>query len=108
MDLEGLQREADAVVRAFDDGYWPPFENLARLVEEVGELARALGQSAGHKRVKQGEVPAELALEMGDVLFTLAVLANQSGVDLAAAVAASIAKYRRRDLGGPTGAAERR
>ena len=99
MELKALQAEADEVIRSFAEGYWPPLANLARLTEEVGELARALNQASGPKRLKAGEEPADLAIEMGDVLFTLAVLANQSGIDLGASAAAAIAKYRRRDLG---------
>jgi NTP pyrophosphatase (non-canonical NTP hydrolase) len=99
VDLKTLQSEADALIRRFDDGYWPPLANLARLAEEVGELARALSQESGFKRRKAGEAAPDLALEMGDVLFTLAVLANQSGVDLGESAQAVLAKYRMRDLG---------
>jgi NTP pyrophosphatase (non-canonical NTP hydrolase) len=99
MDLNTLQDEADALVRQFSEGYWPPLANLARLTEEVGELARAVNQAHGPKRLKADEVRAEVSLEMGDVLFSLAVLANQSGICLGDAAALALDKYRRRDLG---------
>lgn len=99
MDLRTLQDETDALIGRFDEGYWPPLANLARLTEEVGELARAVSQATGPKRLKAGEAAGDVALEMGDVLFTLAVLANQLDVDLGAAAGAVLFKYRARDLG---------
>jgi len=97
-DLAAWQARVDDLVRRFPEGYWPELANLARLVEETGELARALNQAVGPKRLKAGESRAQIAAEMGDVLFTLAVLANQTGVDLDAALALTLDKYERRDL----------
>lgn len=92
-----MQAEVDAWIGQFKDGYWPPLANLARLVEEVGELARELNARYGPKAKKPTEAPADLALELGDILFVLAALANQLGVDLSSAFAAVLAKYRERD-----------
>lgn len=99
MELKALQAEADAFILRFDEGYWPPLANLARLTEEVGELARAINQASGPKRIKVGEARADVKLEIGDVLFTLAVLANQMDVDLGESARAVLAKYRARELG---------
>lgn len=110
VDLATWQRETDEMIRAMPGGYWPPLANLARLTEEVGELARALNQRAGPKRRKTGESEEDLALEMGDVLFTLAALANQFDVDLGRAAGDVLDKYRRRDGSGarePVSNAER-
>ncbi|MCL6595483.1 MAG: nucleotide pyrophosphohydrolase [Firmicutes bacterium] len=96
MDLGALQRGIDAAVTATADGYWPPLANLARLTEEVGELARAVNQAAGPKHPKPGEAVAEVEAEMGDVLFTLALLANQMGVELAAAADGALRRFRER------------
>ena len=79
--------------------YWPPLGNLARLMEEVGEVARLINDRYGYKPKKTDEPAQELALELGDVLFTLIALANATGVDLDAAFDAVLEKYRRRDLG---------
>jgi NTP pyrophosphatase (non-canonical NTP hydrolase) len=79
--------------------YWPPLGNLARLVEEVGEVARLLNDRHGYKPKKPDEPEQDLALELGDVLFTLIALANSAGVDLDAGFDAVMAKYRRRDSG---------
>jgi NTP pyrophosphatase (non-canonical NTP hydrolase) len=77
--------------------YWPPLANLARLTEEVGEVARAINQSHGPKRIKADEAAAQLAEEMGDALFVLLCLANSTNVDLQAAFDATLEKYRTRD-----------
>ncbi|MEZ4569919.1 MAG: hypothetical protein R2849_06255 [Thermomicrobiales bacterium] len=36
--------------------YWPPLANLARPTEEVGELARAVNQQHGEKKVTSGRI----------------------------------------------------
>ncbi|HEY8742382.1 MAG TPA: nucleotide pyrophosphohydrolase, partial [Chloroflexota bacterium] len=79
--------------------YWPPLGNLARLVEEVGEVARLINDRYGYKPKKPDEPEQELALELGDVLFALIALANATGIDLDAAFDAVLEKYRQRDTG---------
>ncbi|BAS25918.1 nucleotide pyrophosphohydrolase [Limnochorda pilosa] len=96
MHLRRLQEEVARWIEATPQGYWLPLANLARLVEEVGELARALNVQHGAKPLKPGEKPPDLEQEMGDVLFTLLVLANQSGVDLERSLTDTIARYDRR------------
>ena len=78
-------------------GTWPPLANLARLSEEVGELARVLNARFGPKTPKPGEQPGDLGEEIGDIAFVLAVLAGQLHVDLAAAAEQALAKAARRD-----------
>lgn len=97
MDIDELQREVDAYISQFKEGYFPPLVNLARLTEEVGELAREINHRFGPKTKKADEPESELALELGDVLFVLVVLANQLDVDLAEAARATLSKYRTRD-----------
>ena len=81
------------------EAMWPPLANLARLTEEVGELARELNALYGPKRKRADSPQGDLALEMGDVLFVLAALAATAGVDLDAAFRDVMAKYRTRDGG---------
>jgi len=99
MELAEMQAAVDEWVGQFEDGYWPPLANVARLAEEVGELARLLNHLHGPKRKKGIEKEQELALELGDVLFVLAVIANQHGLDLADAFRGTLAKYEERDAG---------
>ncbi len=98
MTLKEVQAEVDAWIGGTKTGYFPPLLQLARLVEELGELARVLAHSEG-KTPKPGEDPGDLEEEIGDVLFVLASLANREGVSLEAAFERAMQKYRRRDRG---------
>jgi len=91
------QRAVDAWVGQFAEGYWPPLANLARLVEEVGELARELNRRSGHKPKKPGEPEQDLALELADILFVVIALANSQQIDLDDAFQRVLEKYRMRD-----------
>ena len=94
MDLAELQRKVDVSIRSFG-GYWGEFELLARLTEELGEVARDLQRQRGMRPRPQ---PSNLFEEVGDLLFTLAAFANLEKIDLARAVERVIEKYRERDL----------
>lgn len=97
MDLNEAQRRVDAWIGQFEEGYWPPLANLARLTEEVGELARLMNHKFGPKTKKPGEPEQDLALELADVLFVLLVIANEQSIDLAEALERTLEKYRARD-----------
>lgn len=97
MELKQVQAETHAWISQFKDGYWPPLANLARLIEEVGELARELNAIHGPKKKKPAEAAGDLALELGDILFVVAAIANQHQIALDDAFRAVLAKYRQRD-----------
>ena len=97
MNLRDAQSRVDAWISQFEEGYWPPLTNLARLIEEVGELAREMNHRFGEKPKKSEEPDQELALEIADVLFVLVVIANQQGIDLGDALEQVLDKYRARD-----------
>ncbi|MCA9739186.1 MAG: nucleotide pyrophosphohydrolase [Gemmatimonadota bacterium] len=97
MDLKEAQERVDAWISQFEEGYWPPLANLARLIEEVGELGRELNHRFGHKPKRADEPEQDLALELADVLFVLITLANSQGIDLSAALEQVLEKYRVRD-----------
>ena len=97
MDLRTVQHEVDEYIGQFEEGYFPPLVNLARLAEEVGELARELNHRFGPKTKKPDEPEGDVALELADILFVVVVLANQLGVDLQEAVDRTLTKYRVRD-----------
>lgn len=96
MELEELQRRVDAWIREYGVRYFGELTNMAILTEEVGELARVMARRFGDQSFKEGERD-NLADEMADVLWVLVCLANQTGVDLTAAVEANFAKKTRRD-----------
>ena len=97
MDLDEAQRRVDEWITSFEEGYWPPLVNMARLMEEVGELAREYNHRFGTKPKKAEEDEADLAEELADVLFVILVLANERGIRLDEALEGVLEKYRRRD-----------
>jgi NTP pyrophosphatase (non-canonical NTP hydrolase) len=97
MDLRDAQEQVDRYISQFKLGYFPPLVNLARLMEEVGELAREMNHAFGPKTKKPEEPEGEIALELGDILFVLVVLSNQMGIDLQEALERTVAKYQVRD-----------
>jgi NTP pyrophosphatase (non-canonical NTP hydrolase) len=97
VSLRDAQGQVDAWISQFEEGYWPPLSNLARLTEEVGELAREMNHRFGHKTKRADEPEQDLAIELADVLFVLLVIANEQGIDLEEALARVLEKYRTRD-----------
>ncbi len=97
MELEEAQERVDGWISRFEEGYWPPLSNLARLMEEVGELARLMNHRFGDKPKKPGEEEQELGMELADILFVLLAIANQQGIDLDDALERTLEKYRVRD-----------
>ena len=71
MSIGDAQRRVDAWVGQFEEGYFHPLTNIARLTEEVGELAREVNHRFGQKTKKPGEPDGDLAMEMADIIFVL-------------------------------------
>jgi len=97
LTLKDAQARVDSWISQFEEGYWPPLTNLARLIEEVGELAREMNHQFGHKTKKADEPDQNLAIELADVLFVLLVIANEQGIELDSALEQVLEKYRVRD-----------
>jgi NTP pyrophosphatase (non-canonical NTP hydrolase) len=97
LTIQDAQARVDSWISQFEEGYWPPLTNLARLIEEVGELAREMNHRFGHKTKKADEPDQDLAMELADVLFVLLVIANEQGIDLDGALEQVLEKYRARD-----------
>jgi NTP pyrophosphatase (non-canonical NTP hydrolase) len=97
MSFREAQNEVDAWISQFKEGYWKPLSNLARLTEEVGELARELNARYGEKPKKSPDEGASVEEEIADVLFVTIALANSLEIDLDAAFARTMEKYRTRD-----------
>jgi NTP pyrophosphatase (non-canonical NTP hydrolase) len=91
------QTTVDRWVSQYKEGYFTPLTNLARLTEEVGEVAREINHQFGQKSKKADEAPGDLAMELGDVLFVVICLANSQRIDLDAAFAAVMRKVTTRD-----------
>jgi NTP pyrophosphatase (non-canonical NTP hydrolase) len=97
MPLADAQRRVHAWISQFEEGYFDPLTNLARLSEEVGELAREVNHRFGQKTKKAGEAEGDLAMEMADILFVLICMANREGIDLDAAFDRMMEKVEVRD-----------
>ncbi len=97
MTLTEAQAAVDAWIRQYGVRYFSELTNLAQLMEEVGELARLISRNYGEQSFKPGDEAGDLADEMADVLFVLLCLANQTGVDLAAALQRNLEKKTHRD-----------
>lgn len=91
------QARVDRWISQFEEGYFHPLTNLARLTEEVGEFAREVNHRFGQKPKKPGEADAELAMEMADILFVLICMANREGIDLDEAFDRMMTKVETRD-----------
>jgi NTP pyrophosphatase (non-canonical NTP hydrolase) len=91
------QGRVDTWISQFQEGYFHPLTNLARLTEEVGELAREINHRFGQKTKKPEEPEGDLAMEIADVLFVLICIANREGIDLDQAFDRVMAKVETRD-----------
>jgi NTP pyrophosphatase (non-canonical NTP hydrolase) len=95
--LTDAQRRVDAWVSQFEEGYFHPLTNLARLAEEVGELAREVNHRFGQKTKKREEPESDLGMELADIMFVLICMANREGIDLQVAFDRMMEKVEARD-----------
>lgn len=97
MSLNESQARVDRWISRFEEGYFHPLTNLARLTEEVGELAREINHRFGEKTKKRDEPEGDLAMELADILFVVICIANREGIDLQQAFDRMMDKVDRRD-----------
>ncbi|HEX6479370.1 MAG TPA: nucleotide pyrophosphohydrolase [Ktedonobacteraceae bacterium] len=96
--LADIQQEIDHLIKEeWHSDYWHPLSSLARLTEEVGELAREINHRYGEKPKKASEGEGNISAELGDILYIVASLANSMGVNLDTAFDEVMKKYRQRD-----------
>lgn len=77
--------------------YFSPLTNMAQLTEEVGEVARIISRTYGEQSFKPSDKGKDLGDELADVLWVVICLANQTGVDLTAALERNFDKKTNRD-----------
>ena len=99
MSFRDAQQAVDRWVSQFEEGYFPPLANVARLAEEVGELAREVNHHFGPKTKKPDEEVGSIPMELADILFVVICLANSQRIDLDDAFAQMMAKVTSRDAG---------
>lgn len=95
--LTEIQKRIDTILQDYEKPYWAPLSNVARLAEEVGEVARIINHRYGDKPKKANESDDDLEDELADVLWTVICLANQEGVNLDNGIERAIDKLIVRD-----------
>ena len=81
MEISQAQKQVDEFIIKHG-GYWEPLSMMARITEELGELARAMNIKHGGKKSKFEGDGRDVEQELADVLFTLLAIANKEGIDL--------------------------
>lgn len=97
LTIKAYQQMIDEWVNSVGVRYFSELTNTAILMEEVGEVARIMARTYGDQSFKAPTPKHDLADELADVLFVVVCLANQTGIDLTAAVEQNLAKKTRRD-----------
>lgn len=80
--LQSMQTEIDEYISQFKVGYFSPLAQMARLTEEVGELAREVNHYYGEKQKKTSEGVKPVSEELADVLVVTLMMANSLEIDL--------------------------
>lgn len=95
--LQELQQQVDQWINQHGVRYFNELTNMAILTEEVGEIARIMARKYGEQSYKISDENADLADEIADVLWVLACIANQTGIDLEDAFQKNLSKKTNRD-----------
>ncbi len=97
MSFRQAQDQVDRWISGYEEGYFSPLAILARLSEEVGELAREINHQHGEKPKRPDEPAGSIAMELADILFVVICLANSHKIDLDQAFEQMMTKVRSRD-----------
>ena len=97
MEIKAYQRNVDDWIKTIGVRYFSELTNMAILAEQVGEVARLISRMYGEQSFKASDKEVDLGDEMADVLFVLICLANQTGIDLTAALQKNLDKKTKRD-----------
>lgn len=97
LTIKQAQKDVDDWIKTIGIRYFSEMTQLAQLTEEVGEVARIMSRTYGDQSFKKSEEEKHLADELADVLFVLICIANQTGIDLEAAIRNNLDKKTKRD-----------
>ena len=98
MNIQQAQADVDQWIKTVGVRYFNELTNLGILMEEVGELSRLMVRKYGEQSFKESDKGKDLGDEMADILWVLICLANQTGVDLTAALQKNFEKKNMRDI----------
>lgn len=99
MSLADYQKRVDDELQQYEKPYWEPLSILARLTEEVGEVARIMNHQYGDKPKKPTEEHELLEDELADVIHAAICIANSQGLQLDPAMDRVLSKLSTRDVG---------
>ena len=97
MTIQQAQADVDNWIKTTGVTYFSELTNLGILMEEVGELSRLMVRKYGDQSFKENESDRLLEDELADVLWVILCLANQTNVDLTAALQKNFQKKSSRD-----------
>ena len=97
MTIKEAQEQVDQWINTTGVRYFSELTNMAILTEEVGEVARIIARQYGDQSFKESDKHTELADELADVFWVVLCLANQTGIDLTAALEKNFDKKNIRD-----------
>ena len=97
MTLQEAQAKIDKWITTTGVRYFNELTNMAILTEEVGEVARLMSRKYGEQSFKESDENKDLGDELADVLWVVMCIANQTGVDLTAALERNFEKKNSRD-----------
>lgn len=97
MTIQEAQEKIDGWIRTVGVRYFSELTNMAILTEEVGEVARIMSRKYGEQSFKDSDRQKDLADELADVMWVLLCIANQTGVDMTAALEKNFEKKNIRD-----------
>jgi len=97
MTIHEAQQSVDIWIKTHGVRYFSELTNMAILTEEVGEMARIIARRYGEQSEKESDKEKDLGDEMADVLWVLLCMANQTGIDLTAALEKNMTKKTKRD-----------
>ena len=97
MTIREAQSKVDEWIKMYGVRYFGELTNMTLLTEEVGELARVMARTYGEQSSKESDLSKNMSEEIGDILWVLICIADQTGVNLEESFLSSIEKKTKRD-----------
>ena len=75
---------------------WGVEQTMAGLVTDIGELNEIVMVYSGYRKDKNGDVEKRLKHELSDVLYSLMILADKTGINLEESFSETMAELEKR------------
>lgn len=94
MNIKDLQNFAEKFVKEkHNNEYWEPSNQMLKITEEVGELAREINYVYGQKDRKIEDKKEDIGSEIADIIFVLICLSNSLEIDMEKSFKKMMEKY---------------